>query len=499
MSLYARTTRHWLDQRFAKRGPGGAFFAHMPIYGLGHPDAEGGHTLRLSRFLRILRALDGLSFTTMLDVGGAEGYLAHVVRTLFGARTATTDLSIEACLRAREIFGLPAAAVDCARLPFADGTFDVVVCSEVIEHVEEPVAMLLELCRVARRAVVLSTEEVRYDQQDIDAYLFRRPGWPHMERNLFHPDDLAACLPGATLVPQCDTVPSRDALPRDRTIEWMLANTRSTTMEPGRAGVVATIPRREFATRARTMDDPTLVDRLLATTVQPGARAPAPTPATDAAWFASLRDPTTREPLRREANALRGSRAFPLRDGVPDFVDVDVTPTSRDEIERRLADAPAAQRRALLALHDRLAMPEKWTQDVFDLRRHEHRRGFWPNNQLVQRPGADGFRWFATGNDPWIVTPFLQRPIRAIELELRIHAPGHAIDAGTVQIFWKDRDHETFTEECSVQWRSVNDGAVHTYRVDLAAHPNAPREVEWLRIDPVDGPCEVDLLALRIE
>lgn len=471
----------------------------MPIYGIGHPDAEGGHTLRLSRFLRILRALDGLSFATMLDVGGAEGYLAHVVRRLFGASTASTDLSIEACLRAREIFGLPSAAVDCARLPFADGAFDVVVCSEVIEHVEEPVATLLELCRVARRAVVLSTEEVRYDQNDIDAYLFRRPGWPHMERNLFHPDDLAACLPGATLVPQCDTVPSREPLPRAETMAWMLANTRTTVMAPGRAGVVATIPQRDFATRARTMDDATIVERLLATTVTPGSLAPPPDQAADAAWFAMLRDPATREPLHRDANGLRGSRTFPLRHGVPDFVDVDVTPTSRDEIRRRLDAAPEGQRRALLALHDRLAMPERWTQDVFDLRVREHRRGFWPNDQLRPRPGTDGFRWFATGNDPWIVTPFLQRPIRAIEIEMRIHAPGHAIDAGTVQVFWKDAAHETFTEECSTQWRSINDGAVHTYRVDLASLPNAPREVEWLRIDPVDGPCEVDLLSLRIE
>ena len=236
MSFYGRTTRQWLDQRFAKRGPSGAFLAHMPVYGLGHPDAEGGHTGRLARFLRILRALDGMSFATLLDVGGAEGYLAHVVQNLFGARTATTDLSLQACRRARELFALPSAAVDCARLPFADGAFDVVVCSEVLEHVEQPVATLLELCRVARRAVVVTTEEVRYDQAHIDDYLFRRPGWPHMERNLFHPDDLRACLPGAVLVPQCDTLPPRDNPPRAEAAAWILANTCSSTMAPTSGG-----------------------------------------------------------------------------------------------------------------------------------------------------------------------------------------------------------------------------------------------------------------------
>ncbi len=499
MTFYARSTRSWLDQRFARRGPSGAFFAHMPIYGFGHPETEGHHTGRLARSLRILRALDGLAFTSLLDVGGAEGYLCHVVRSLFGTDVATSDLSVEACWRARELFGLPAAAVDCARLPFPDGAFDVVVCSEVLEHVEQPVPTMLELCRVARCAVVLTTEEIRYDRASIDEYLFRRPGWPHMERNVFHPDDLVACLPGAELVPQCDVLPP-DSLPSpDAAIAWLLANTRSSTMEPGRIGVAATIPRAGITRRARTMDDATLLARLFATTISPGTKAPPRSTAADAAFWSRLVEPTTLAPLRRDGESLVGARTFPIRDAVPDFVDVDAPTIPRDELERRLGNEPPGRRRALLDLHDRLELPERWTQDAFDFAVREHRRGFWPNDQLVVREGADGFRWRATGGDPWIVTPLLQRPIRAVEIEMRIHAPGHAIDAGTAQLFWKGADQETFVEACSVTWRSVNDGRVHRYRIDLAGRPGLPAEVQWLRIDPVDGPCEVDLVSLRIE
>jgi SAM-dependent methyltransferase len=36
------------------------------------------------------------------------------------------------------------------RLPFRGGTFDAVVCSEVVEHVEEPAALIAELYRVLR-------------------------------------------------------------------------------------------------------------------------------------------------------------------------------------------------------------------------------------------------------------------------------------------------------------------------------------------------------------
>ena len=43
-----------------------------------------------------------------------------------------------------------------------------------------------------------------------------------------------------------------------------------------------------------------------------------------------------------------------------------------------------------------------------------------------------------------------------------------------------------------------NDGQMHHYRVSLAGHPLLPAEVQWLRIDPVDGRAEIDLLELRL-
>ena len=496
MGLYTATTRDWLEQRFMKRNAAGVYFAHMPVYGLGHPDAEGGHVGRYARFLRILRELDSLSFTSLLDVGGAEGYLAHIVSTLFGARTATTDLSLQACLRARELFGLPTAAVDSARLPFADGAFDVVVCSEVIEHVEHPVETLLELQRIARVAVVLTTEEVRYDQGAIDDYLFRRPAWPHMERNLFHPDDLAACLPGVHMVPQCDVPPPQEALAAEPAIGWLLANTKTAAMAPGCIGVVAVIEGPAFVPRARQHDDVTLLQHLLGTTAIPGVRAAPPTAAADAAWSAQLRAPEVLTPLQRAADRLRGPRDYPLHDGVPDFVSVQAPPLSRDALVQRTATLPAAQRTALLGLRDRLFLPDRWSQDWFDLRQREHQRGFWSNHELV--PRGPGFCWRATGNDPWVVTPCLQRALASIELELRIHAPDAAVDAATGQVFWKGAADEAFAEERSVKFALRNDGQVHRYLVPLAGHPCLPAEVQWLRLDLADGPCEIDFLSMRL-
>jgi SAM-dependent methyltransferase len=498
MGLYTRITRDWLEHRFRRHSPAGVYLAHMPIYGYGTTDAEGNQLGRLARVFRILRALDGLSFASFCDVGGAEGYLPHLVRSLFGASVATTDLSHEANQRARELFGLPSAAVDSARLPFRDGAFDVVVCSEVLEHVENPVETILELQRIARVALILTTEEIRYDRAAIDDYLFRRPGWPHMERNLFHPDDLAPCFPGATAMPQTDGPPPQEALDRAAARTWLLTHTAGTTMGPGHLGIVVEDVREPAARRARRHSDGELLDALLAVAIAPGSRWPQQPPAN--ALQGALCDPFTRHPLTLVDDHLVGAagRRYPVRHGVPDFVRVDDPAPTREELEQRLAAAPAARRDALLALRDRLFLPDRWSQDLFDLRQREHRRGFWPNQDLVARGGGEGFCWRSIGPDPWVLTPCLQRPIRSIEVEMRVHAPDIPVEAGTGQVFWKGEADESFEEARCVAWRVPNDGKVHTHRIVLEGHPRLPKEVQWLRLDLIDGACEVDFLSLRI-
>src|SRR5439155_23064503 len=111
MGNYSRITRSWLARRFARTAADGSHFAHQPIYGVGHPASEGGHPARLARLFRLLRVLDGLAFASLLDVGGAEGYVAWLVRGLFGAEVVTGDLSLHGSQRARALFGVPAAAI----------------------------------------------------------------------------------------------------------------------------------------------------------------------------------------------------------------------------------------------------------------------------------------------------------------------------------------------------------------------------------------------------
>ena len=94
-------------------------------------------------------------------------------------------------------------AVPAGRLPFADASFDVVLCMDVLEHVprEEREALLGELARVSRRFVLLAAPFATAGVSDADALLFAtiqaRHGYAHefLRQHLTHGHpDLAGTL-----------------------------------------------------------------------------------------------------------------------------------------------------------------------------------------------------------------------------------------------------------------------------------------------------------------
>ena len=95
---------------------------------------------------------------TVLDAGCGEGVVTEWLRDgLPGARVVGVDASNDALREASE--RVPEASFepgDVQALPFADGSFDLVVCTEVLEHVADPRAALVELRRVSRGRVVVT-------------------------------------------------------------------------------------------------------------------------------------------------------------------------------------------------------------------------------------------------------------------------------------------------------------------------------------------------------
>ncbi len=97
---------------------------------------------------------------SVLDVGCGEGVLtAQWARRLDPGRVVGIDLSdpklaAEWALRDRENLEFRAMAAE--QLEFADGEFDLVAATEVLEHVPDPERVLAEMARVARRALIVS-------------------------------------------------------------------------------------------------------------------------------------------------------------------------------------------------------------------------------------------------------------------------------------------------------------------------------------------------------
>ena len=96
----------------------------------------------------------------VLDLGCGEGRHCHGVHLEDGVNVVGLDMDEPSLAKARAgVAELPKPARpgacsflkgDAYRLPFADGTFDVVICSEVLEHLDDYGAALKEITRVLK-------------------------------------------------------------------------------------------------------------------------------------------------------------------------------------------------------------------------------------------------------------------------------------------------------------------------------------------------------------
>ncbi len=113
----------------------------------------------------LLALLGGSDARAVLEVGCGEGFLlAFLAEHLPKATLAGLDLAPDAVRYGRA--QCPGAAfllvADGNRLPFRSDAFDVVVCSEMLEHLRDVEPVLAELKRISRRYVVVSVPREPY-------------------------------------------------------------------------------------------------------------------------------------------------------------------------------------------------------------------------------------------------------------------------------------------------------------------------------------------------
>jgi ubiquinone/menaquinone biosynthesis C-methylase UbiE len=97
---------------------------------------------------------------TVLEVGCGEGKLAtRLIRSAGSpgpARYLATDVSLDTITPALDE-RIETEVASIYELPFAADSFDIVVCCEVLEHLDDPARGLAQISRVAREHVLVST------------------------------------------------------------------------------------------------------------------------------------------------------------------------------------------------------------------------------------------------------------------------------------------------------------------------------------------------------
>jgi len=99
-----------------------------------------------------------LKAESILDAGCGEGFtMDKLSKNGIGQKIEGVEYSKEAILLGKKLFPyLTFKEGSVYELPYQDNSFDLVVCTEVLEHLEEPSKVLKEILRVSKKYVLIS-------------------------------------------------------------------------------------------------------------------------------------------------------------------------------------------------------------------------------------------------------------------------------------------------------------------------------------------------------
>lgn len=113
----------------------------------------------LNNFLTtVIKTTKPLIINSVLDVGCGEGFtLDRLQKAKIGKTHEGLEYSKEAIGLGKKLYPkLNIRQGDIYKLPYRDNSFDLVICTEVLEHLENPRKALKELTRVSRKYILLS-------------------------------------------------------------------------------------------------------------------------------------------------------------------------------------------------------------------------------------------------------------------------------------------------------------------------------------------------------
>lgn len=102
--------------------------------------------------------------TRALDLGCGAGAFGHTLRNQGFSYLAGVEIMPEAATRARDTYDLILEMPIADALPRISGTFDLILCADVLEHLTDPWSVAADLRRLAHPGTVLavSIPNIRY-------------------------------------------------------------------------------------------------------------------------------------------------------------------------------------------------------------------------------------------------------------------------------------------------------------------------------------------------
>lgn len=132
-----------------------------------------------------------------LDIGAREGHFSRLLTRKYANVTALDLVQPEI-----NATGISCVAGDVTNLKFADSSFDLVFCAEVLEHI--PCDLLEKACeelaRVTRNALVIGVpykQDIRVGRTQCEACRKTNPPWGHV--NVFDLEKISALFPSLKL------------------------------------------------------------------------------------------------------------------------------------------------------------------------------------------------------------------------------------------------------------------------------------------------------------
>lgn len=132
----------------------------------------------VARYQLILDLIDkGIKGKKILDIGCGDGVLSYSFAKK-GLKVTGIDNSEKAIKFAEEkcktLKNLDFLIGSACELPFANRSFDYIVCSEIIEHLKHPEKMLSEIKRVwSQKGEVIITTPVKFTEKPLDKMHYR--------------------------------------------------------------------------------------------------------------------------------------------------------------------------------------------------------------------------------------------------------------------------------------------------------------------------------------